>query len=139
VFTLVRPSTDTTAPQWSGFDDVPADELRALETFSTELRMQPGRVIARQGAAGREVFVLVAGELRIDRDGETVAHVGPGAFVGEMAVMNHAPRNATVTSETEATVLAMTRREFSSLMATCPHLAERARWAAATREQLKAA
>ena len=95
-------------------------ELRRLDRLSTTVHIPAGRVLMRQGDFGNEVLLLVDGELMVERDGEAVAVVTPGAAVGEQAVILNAPRNATVRAATDATILALNRSEFHSVLEECP-------------------
>lgn len=93
----------------------------ALARFSREL--PPGTVLFREGEAGDEMFVIQAGHLRITRrvaKGEKVlATLGPGEFVGEMAILNAKPRTATaiVTDDGPAKVLAIDAKRFEHMIA----------------------
>jgi CRP/FNR family cyclic AMP-dependent transcriptional regulator len=60
-----------------------------------------GRVLMRQGTVDRELLVLVDGEVTVARDGETIAVRGSGDFIGELALVTHRPRSATVTAATD--------------------------------------
>lgn len=113
---------------------VPAREMREVDRLGTPVRVSAGRSVIREDAPGRECFLVVQGALRVERAGETVSEVGSGEFVGEMALLDMRPRNATVTAVRESELLAFNRREFSTLMRDCPVLAARVRATALTRE-----
>lgn len=98
----------------------PRGELAALDGLTTTVAMDEGRVLMREGAFGNEVHILLEGELLVERGGEPVAVLSPGAVVGEQAVLLNLPRNATVTAATDVTVAAMNRREFSTVLERCP-------------------
>lgn len=93
----------------------------ALARFSREL--QPGSVLFREGDEGNEMFVIQAGHLRITKriaQGEKIlATLGPGEFVGEMAILNAKPRTATavVTDDGPARVLAIDSKRFEQMIA----------------------
>ncbi len=101
---------------------LPAHEIEALEGLVTPITLQPGEVLMSQGSVGSEAHLLLAGELIVERDGEAVAVLSPGAIVGEQAVLLNEPRNATVTAATDAVVAVMSRREFASMLERCPSL-----------------
>jgi CRP-like cAMP-binding protein len=52
-------------------------------------RLSPGATLMEQGAAGREVFIVFEGVLAAELDGQVISEVGPGAFVGELAALEH--------------------------------------------------
>jgi CRP/FNR family cyclic AMP-dependent transcriptional regulator len=62
------------------------------------------------------MFAVVGGTLEVTRGGEHVADVGPGEFVGEMALLTGDERNATVTVATDARVLHLDGRALSVLI-----------------------
>ena len=101
---------------------LPGRELDALEGLVTPITLQAGEVLMSQGSVGSEAHLLLAGELIVERDGEPVAVLSPGAIVGEQAVLLNEPRNATVTAATDAVVAVMSRREFASMLQRCPSL-----------------
>ena len=63
-------------------------------------RLSPGTVLTRQGEPGRELFLVLDGVLSIDVDGERLAEVGPGAVLGERAVIEGGPRTSTLVAVT---------------------------------------
>ena len=69
---------------------------------------------------GREAFVIMEGSATVRRNGKKVAVLGPGAVVGELSLLDHGPRTATVTTDTEATVLVLDQRHFSSVIDDVP-------------------
>jgi cAMP-dependent protein kinase regulator len=93
------------------------DEVRALAEFQA---IDPGVEIVREGDAAEEFFVLGSGEATVIRGGAEVATLGPGAFFGELALFDDAPRNASVVAKTGVTVLALRRAAFRTLMADLP-------------------
>src|SRR3954454_13772168 len=80
-------------------------DVEALGMIADELDVREGKVLARQGALGHEFFVLEAGSMTVDIDGETVAQLGPGSFFGEIALIAEDRRTATVTAAEDSTVL----------------------------------
>ena len=67
-------------------------------------RLEPQDVLTQQGAEGDEVYLLLDGVLRVDVDGTTVAEVGPGAVLGERALLEGGRRTSTLTAVTAARV-----------------------------------
>jgi CRP-like cAMP-binding protein len=77
----------------------------------------------REGGFGRECFVVIDGEFKVERDGLSIV-VGAGAVLGEMALLTLKPRTATVTATTDSNVYVLNRAEFSTLLDTCPSIAQ---------------
>jgi CRP-like cAMP-binding protein len=91
-------------------------ELVALARLATPVTVEQGRVLAKEGAPGREFMVVVEGSASATSDGEEVGKVGPGSFFGELALLDGGPRTATVRAETPMLVLVLDRSEFNSLV-----------------------
>src|ERR671915_140022 len=68
-------------------------------------RLEPGETLVEQGQEGLELFLLLDGVLDVVVDGETVAQVGPGAVVGERAIVELGPRTATLRAAAPARVV----------------------------------
>jgi CRP-like cAMP-binding protein len=67
-------------------------------------RLQAGRTLVEQGDQGQEMFLLFDGVLRVEVDGKPVAEVGPGAILGEMALLQEGRRTATLRALTPCRV-----------------------------------
>jgi len=93
----------------------PADLKQVAEVASEQL-FPDGAVIAEQGEPGHDLFVVVAGEIDIVREGEEVARRGPGQYVGEMAVITGSPRMATLRCRGEVRALGLDRRRFERIL-----------------------
>ncbi len=82
-----------------------------------EQRWFPERAaIIEQGDAGDRFYVLLEGEVRVMRNGEQVAQLGPGDFFGETALLLDTPRNATVEVSRHALTWSITRSAFQRLV-----------------------
>lgn len=97
-------------------------DLEEVGRLADEVDVRPGHVLMREGDPGREFFVIVDGTVRIDRGGETIRTMGPGDFVGDIALVTERPRTATVTAETPARLLVVGHREFHSLLDQFPSI-----------------
>jgi CRP-like cAMP-binding protein len=105
------------------FSECSRRELDAVAAVADELRLPAGRELMRQGARGRELVVLIEGEVEVTRDGETVATRGSGDFLGELALVTDRPRSATVMATTDLRVLVLERGAFERLMREVPSIA----------------
>ena len=97
-------------------------ELAAVASRTTTVRARRGEILMRQGAPAREVFVIVEGSARVVRDGDPIATLGPGDVCGELAMLDHGPRTATVVAESDLLVEASTEQEFTELLNEIPSL-----------------
>jgi CRP-like cAMP-binding protein len=95
-------------------------ELQAVAKASDEVDLPAGKVLCEQGTIGREAFILVEGSADVRRNNRKVASIGPGACVGELSLLDHGPRTATVTAATDLRVLVLGAREFAALLNEVP-------------------
>src|SRR5262245_18113968 len=80
------------------------------------LTFPAGKAIATEGAAGSEFFVILEGQARVERHGRQVASLGAGAFFGDLALLDRAPRNASVVADSELEVAKLGQRAFDELL-----------------------
>jgi len=100
-------------------------QLNEIARVADEVTVQPGTALVKQGAIGVELFIIVEGSASVTRDGQNIATLGPGDFVGELAVLAHGRRrNATVTADAEVTVLVLTAAGLDQLLDDIPGLAK---------------
>jgi CRP-like cAMP-binding protein len=105
------------------FVGVQRDDLAALAAAATEVAFPAGRVVARQGEIGTGFFVVVDGLVRVVRDGEPVADLGPGEFFGELSVIDGLPRIAQVVTVRPTVCLALASWDFERVLLEQPRLA----------------
>lgn len=98
-------------------------ELGEIARFVTEVNFAPGEHLAEEGELGRQALVLLTGTASVRKKGRKVAVVSSGDVVGEMSLVTHHPRTATVTAETDVSALVMDPREFASVMDDHPKVA----------------
>jgi CRP-like cAMP-binding protein len=109
-------------PLFSSFTN---KELQTVAKATTELTVPAGHVLTDQGQTGREAFVLLDGSATVRRNGKKVATLGPGAVVGELALLDHGPRTATVTTDTETRLFVIGQREFLGVLDAVPTLSHK--------------
>jgi CRP-like cAMP-binding protein len=97
-------------------------ELEEVGRLADEVDLPAGHVLIREGSSGSEFFVIVDGKIQIERGGRAIATLGPGDFLGEIALVSDGPRTATATLETPAKLLVVGHREFHSLMDQFPSI-----------------
>lgn len=98
-------------------------ELRTLAMTADEIDLRDGHVLTKEGRPGREFFVLVEGTVRVTRGEEKIGDLGAGDWFGEIALLTHAPRTATVTATSPVDVLVITDRRFRQVVETMPSIA----------------
>ena len=105
------------------FADLDRHELEAVASLGTDVSVEAGRDLARQGDPASEAFLVLEGTATCTRDGAEVATFGPGDFFGEMALLIHGSRTATVTSTSPMSVRAFHKSEFEDLLERSPKVA----------------
>lgn len=108
-----------TVPLFAGLDD---RELERVSTLADIVDLPADRSLMTQGQHGWEMFILVSGSARIERDGESLGERGPGEVLGEIALLDGGPRTATVTLSQPSRLLVVARREFQALMDEFPDI-----------------
>jgi CRP-like cAMP-binding protein len=98
-------------------------ELEKVAKASDEITMTAGSVIVDQGQTGREAFVVLEGEVAVKRGGRKIATLGPGTVVGELSLLDHGPRTATVVCETDCELLVIDQRHFRAVLEDVPTMA----------------
>lgn len=95
-------------------------DLTRVAQLGERVDAQAGGVLIDQGDVGRECFLILEGEAGIFNAGEHVASVGPGSIVGEMALIDHRPRNASVVAQTDMRLLSFDIAGFKHLLEDMP-------------------
>jgi CRP-like cAMP-binding protein len=98
------------------FSDLGKRELEEVGGLADEVDVEAGKVLCVQGDRAEEFFVIVDGQVRIERDGRLVATLGAGDILGEIALVDGGPRSATATTETPSRLLVVGHGEFNSLL-----------------------
>jgi CRP-like cAMP-binding protein len=107
------------------FESLPREARQAIAQHADEIDVDEGTELARQGEFAYEFFVIREGGAEVLRDGERIAELGPGDFLGEMGIVAKAVRNATVTTTSPSRVIVMTAQAFSSMRRLNPDVADR--------------
>jgi CRP-like cAMP-binding protein len=102
------------------FSKCTAPQLERLAGDTVERSADDGETIIRQGEPGDEFFVLADGSAEVTRDGRTVTSLAPGDFFGELALLDPAPRGATVTATQPSNLLVLPRKAFTAALDEIP-------------------
>ncbi|MDH3606588.1 MAG: cyclic nucleotide-binding domain-containing protein [Acidimicrobiia bacterium] len=111
-----------TVPLFARLDEA---ELEEIGRHADEVEVPAGTTIVTQNATGNSFYVIVEGLADVMRDDQQLAVLGPGDFLGEMALLEDLPRSATVTTTAPSRLLEMHRRDFSAVLDAAPHLARK--------------
>ncbi len=123
---MARKSNDdvdwlSSVPFFEGFSE---DDLRRVLDLSDQMEAPAGTVLVDQGDPGTDCFVIVEGQASVYVRGEHIATSGPGSMVGEMALIDHRPRTATVVADTDMKLLRFRTKAFRTLLDEMPKASE---------------
>jgi cAMP-dependent protein kinase regulator len=95
-----------------------AEDLELLAYASTLKGFARGDVLMHEGAEGDAAYLVLSGQVAVTRAGEgaPLATLEAGALVGQLALLDSAPRSATVTAVNDATALELKADVFANLM-----------------------
>jgi CRP-like cAMP-binding protein len=97
-------------------------DLRTVARHLEVVVVPAGTEVVTQGDHGETFFLVLTGELAVDQDGSRTAVLGPDDHFGELALLDPAPRSATVTALTEAELGALSVRMFRVLLRDMPQI-----------------
>lgn len=98
-------------------------ELTAIASAGKHVSHDEGHVICREGETGFGLHAILEGETRVEIGGRTRRRLGPGAFFGEIALLDKGPRTATVVAETPVETFVLPFFSFRGLLKAQPALA----------------
>jgi CRP/FNR family transcriptional regulator, cyclic AMP receptor protein len=91
-------------------------DLAEIAKIADEIDLREGKEMTREGAPGREFFVLLEGTADVRRKNRKVATLKAGDFFGEIALVSKRPRTATVVATSPVRALVVTEQSFRGLM-----------------------
>jgi CRP/FNR family transcriptional regulator, cyclic AMP receptor protein len=107
------------------FDSLSKGDRKFIAQHADEVDAPEGTELVRQGDFAYEFFVIEDGSADVVRDGDRVAELGPGDFLGEMGIVGHAVRNATVVATSPIRAIVIDEQSFRSMRALNPSVADR--------------
>jgi CRP/FNR family transcriptional regulator, cyclic AMP receptor protein len=110
----------TTLKQSPLFEGLSRKQLVALARLTDDIEVPAGTVLCGQGQRGQEFFVIIEGEATVTRGGKAVATIGSGDFFGEIALLEHVVRTATVRAATPLRFFVVSDRAFQAVLDTDP-------------------
>ena len=107
------------------FAPLSKQERETVGRYLDKIDVRAGKRLASEGSFAHEFFVIDSGEAVVTQGDETLTTLGPGDFFGEIALVETERRTASVTAQTDMTVLVMHQSGFATMMAQSPAIAER--------------
>jgi CRP/FNR family transcriptional regulator, cyclic AMP receptor protein len=105
------------------FSDLSKADLQKILNTTKETFHAAGETIVTEGRGGVGFHLIVTGQANVIRGGRTVAKLSTGDFFGEMALVDDAPRSASVVADTDLTTVVISKWEFRPLVKSHPELA----------------
>ena len=100
--------------------DLPDEVFDELSQGAREIQVAKGETIIREGEPAHTAYVVIEGEFEVTKSGEghevLLSRVGPGEVLGEIALMEDAPRQATVTALSKARLLEVKASAFRTIL-----------------------
>lgn len=107
------------------FEHCSQRELSQIAALADELDLPTARSLTSEGAGGFEFIILVQGEADVVSKGRVVNELGPGDFIGEIALVSGRPRTATVKTRGPSRILVLTASAFRTLMHDVPAIQDK--------------
>jgi CRP/FNR family transcriptional regulator, cyclic AMP receptor protein len=104
------------------FKDLSKKHLQRIAQLTTRLDLPAGKELTKEGDFGHEFLIVLDGEVEVRHGDKVIAERGPGEYFGEIALLDHRPRTATVVAKTPVTVEVIGQREFATMLADEPEV-----------------
>jgi CRP-like cAMP-binding protein len=104
--------------RFEGFTD---EEIHEVAKTATYLTVPANWALMVEQQPADKAYLILSGEVSVRRHGEEVARLGAGEVIGEMALINHKLRSATVVADTPLEVLHFTAETVEALTSKIPH------------------
>jgi CRP-like cAMP-binding protein len=106
------------------FADLTDATLRRIAGVMTEFETAAGQVLIQQGQPGSGLLIVDQGTVVVERPGRPPIELGPGEFVGELALLTpEGVHRARVRTKTPAVLIAVNRKDFDTLLKDEPRIA----------------
>jgi CRP-like cAMP-binding protein len=117
------------------FSSLSKRERTEIAGRADEIDVPEGTHLVREGEFAYEFFVIEDGSAEVLRDGQHVADLGPGDFLGEIGIVTRAPRNASVVAREPTRVMVLSEQDFRGVARSFPTVAEQIREAVRERSE----
>jgi CRP-like cAMP-binding protein len=117
------------------FSSLSKRERTEIASRADEIDVPEGTHLVREGEFAYEFFVIEDGSAEVLRDGQHVADLGPGDFLGEIGIVTRAPRNASVVAREPTRVMVLSEQDFRGVARSFPTVAEQIREAVRERSE----
>lgn len=110
------------------FEGLTVSELAAVAAVTEEETLPPGSEFISEGEPGETMYLIVSGQVEVTKKGADgcsvgLAKMGPGGYVGEMALFDNLVRSATVVTSEDTRLLVLHKAEFTEAVREYPQVA----------------
>jgi len=109
------------------FAEVPEEALSKVATFATLESVAEGKTIIREGGYSNDFYVIDDGTVKVEREGEHLADLGPGDVFGEQGLLEKQERSATVIATSPVRLIKIEHWELSRMRQSMPEVVEQLR------------
>ena len=107
------------------FNGLSVKELAAIAASAEERDAAPGDVLTEHGAAGDEFFIVDSGEIEIRQDGRELRRLGPGDYLGEIALVFGGTRTATAVAAAPSHLFVLHKDAFDRMVKSQPRIEDK--------------
>jgi CRP-like cAMP-binding protein len=105
------------------FSGLTRKELSAIAALAKPFTFPAGSTLVEEGTEGGRFYLITSGKAEISIRGQTVRTLGPGSYLGEIAMIDGGPRTATVRAATDVEALGIASFNFRPLLRSEPGVA----------------
>ncbi len=98
------------------FQDIPGEVLADIASLLEEVTYEKGSYIVNEGELGKELFIIIEGEVEVISGGSRIDKMTPGASFGEMSLIDSQPRSADVVALEDVSLLRIERDDFHEIL-----------------------
>jgi CRP-like cAMP-binding protein len=106
------------------FAEVPDDVLAKVAPWATTEEWPEGKEIVKEGGFSNHFYAIVDGTVKVERDGQHLADLGPGDVFGEQGLLEKQERSATVTATSEVRLIKIEHWELSRMRQAMPEVVD---------------
>ena len=129
----MAPTTEELLANVPLFEGLSKKHLKQISALATRIDAAEGKVLTREGEAGREFILILEGDVEVKRGDDVIATRGAGTYIGEISLIEHTPRTATVVATSAVVLDVIGQRESATLLEDEPEIGKKIKATAAER------
>ena len=107
------------------FSGLSARDLETIASVAEEREVPKGKVLTKQGAPGDEFFLIADGEVEVRQNGREIRRLGPGDYLGEIALVFGGKRTATAVAAKPSKLYVLGAASFTALLKRQPRIEDK--------------